>query len=147
MFHFSFFFFVFFSLHQDEPDEAVNRGSICSRISLQHLYKVFGHHLLHMHSHTYEGRMKKVLCVCCCFFFFVLFSFKDVGVSHQLVHSISFYNSLAHLVVVTQMKFKFSRLFHVLASMVTNREVLHLVYDLIDNSFLVARTCDYVFVI
>ena len=62
MFHFSFFFFVFFSLHQDEPDEAVNRGSICSRISLQHLYKVFGHHLLHMHSHTYEGRMKKVLC-------------------------------------------------------------------------------------
>ena len=31
-------------MHQDEPDEAVNRGSICSRISLQHLYKVFGHH-------------------------------------------------------------------------------------------------------
>jgi hypothetical protein len=37
-------FTLLLCVHQDEPDEAVNRGSICSRISLQHLYKVFGHH-------------------------------------------------------------------------------------------------------
>ena len=37
-------FTLLLSVHQDEPDEAVNRGSICSRISLQHLYKVLGHH-------------------------------------------------------------------------------------------------------